>query len=288
MVPEMTGGVFWEHLHRLVAGGLIIFFSAATYLAWRETPRFQWIRTWALVGILLLLIQALLGGITVLYKLPDAISTSHLGLAFLFLSLATVLAVTSGPGWEGGPGPSPPSRLSLRRTALLATGLVFSQSLVGAAVRHTDAGMACPDVPLCLGRWIPPLDNGLVALHFGHRLLGLGVLAAVLWVGHLAFWKSGSRRLKALGVWASILVLLQVLLGFLSVYDRLSVVPVSFHTLLAATLLSLMAALTALTWAPHSTEVDRNPRPGKLRGQGHGASRTARPQDAPSATGGPK
>ena len=107
MVPEMTGGVFWEHLHRLVAGGLILFFSAATYLTFREGPRFGWVKGWALGGILLLLIQAALGGITVIFRLPDAISTSHLGLAFLFLSLVTVLFIVTARSWQEGIGPDP-------------------------------------------------------------------------------------------------------------------------------------------------------------------------------------
>ena len=110
--------------------------------------------------------------------------------------------------------------------------------------------MACPDVPLCLGRWIPPFQHPLVALHFGHRVLGLFLLLAVLWVGHLAFWRSGSQRLRRLGVAAAATVFLQVLLGFLSVYFRLAVIPVSLHTLLAATLLTLLVSILTLTWAP--------------------------------------
>jgi len=252
MVPEMTGGVFWEHLHRLVAGGLILFFLGATYLTWKEGPRFSWMRVGTLAGIVLLLIQAVLGGITVIYGLPDAVSTSHLGLAFLFLALATVLFVAGAPSWDGGIGPKEGSRQPLRRVALAGASLVFLQSLVGGAVRHTDAGVACPDVPLCLGQWVPPLDNALVALHFGHRALGLVVMGLVLWAGHLAFWQSGSRRIRALGVWVAGLAVGQVLLGFLSVYFRLGVVPVSLHTLLAAILLTLMVALATLTWAPDS------------------------------------
>lgn len=250
MVPEMTGGVFWEHLHRLVAGGLILFFSLAAFLAWREEPRFSWIRRWTLGGILLLLIQAVLGGVTVLYKLPDAISTSHLGLAFLFLVLATVLFVATSPSWDRGVGPEDEGRALLRRVALTGVALTFAQSLVGAAVRHTDSGVACPDVPLCLGQWIPPLSNGMVALHFGHRVIGIGLLAVILWVGHLAFWNSGSRPIRTLGVAAALVALAQVLVGFLSVYFRLSVISVSLHTLLAATLLTLVAALATLSWAP--------------------------------------
>ena len=99
MIPEMTGGVFWEHLHRLVAGGLILFWGGAIYLAWKETPRFPWVLKAAWAGMLLLLVQAVFGGLTVLFLLPDAISTTHLGLAFLFLALSTVLAVVSAPRW---------------------------------------------------------------------------------------------------------------------------------------------------------------------------------------------
>jgi heme A synthase len=255
MMPEMTGGVFWEHLHRLVAGGLLLFFLGATYLTAREAPRFSWIRSAALAGVFLLIIQAVLGGLTVLMKLPDALSTSHLGLAFLFLGLATVLAVATSPSWDEGIGAPPPINRKLRRGGAAAALLVFVQSLVGAAVRHTDAGVACPDVPLCLGEWIPPLEHSLVVLHFGHRVLGMIALGAVLWVGHVAFWRSGSRVLKSLGSAAAVLGVGQVVLGFLSVYYQLAVTPVSLHTLLAATILTLLVALTTLTWAPHTRGV---------------------------------
>jgi heme A synthase len=250
MVPEMTGGVFWEHLHRLVAGGLILFFGGATYLTFKETPRFRWVRLWALAGMGLLLVQAVLGGITVILRLPGAISTSHLGLAFLFLALVTVLFTVTSNGWDRGGVAEKGSAGVIRLAALAAGILTFLQSIVGAAVRHTDAGVACPDVPLCLGEWIPPFQHGLVALHFGHRLLGIALLGAVLWAGHLAFWRGRGIRMQILGVVAALAALTQVLLGFLSVYFRLAVVPVSLHTLLAATLLALLTTMATLTWAP--------------------------------------
>lgn len=285
MVPEMTGGVFWEHLHRLVAGGLILFFTAATYLAFRETPRFRWVRGWSLAGIGLLLVQAAFGGITVLFRLPDAVSTTHLGLAFLFLALATVLLTVTTLSWWEGAGPVPPWKSSLRRASLVAAVLAFLQSLLGATVRHTDAGMACPDVPLCLGAWIPPLQHPLVALHFGHRVLGVALLVTVLLAGHLAFRKSGSSMLRRLGVAASLVALGQVLLGFLSVYSRLSAVPVSVHTLLAATLLTLLVAMVAFTWAPaDAAPVEAG---GNVPGASSGAVRTD-PGDSGQGAGGAK
>jgi heme A synthase len=247
MVPEMTGGVFWEHLHRLVAGGLILFYCGALYLTWKEKPRYSWITRAAWAGLGLLLVQALFGGLTVLLLLPDWISTSHLGLAFLFLALATVLAVVSSPSWRFESESKEDPHLRLSRAAIGGAVLTFTQSLLGAAVRHTDAGVACPDVPLCLGQWIPTLAHPLVILHFSHRLLGLALMGVVLFVGHIAFWHGGNPGIRKLGLAVASVVVAQVLVGFLSVYYGLAVVPVSLHTLLAATLLTLLVTLVTLT-----------------------------------------
>ncbi len=162
-LPEMTGGVFWEHLHRLVAGGLVVIFVGATYMAWKPEARRPAIRRWAVAGIGLLLVQSLFGGLTVLWSLPDAISTTHLALAFLFLALVTGLTVVTSPGWARGSGAGGPLR-NLRPLALAAVVLTFVQSVLGAAVRHMDAGLVCPDVPLCLGQWIPPLETATVTV----------------------------------------------------------------------------------------------------------------------------
>ena len=57
MLPEMSGGIFWEHLHRLVAGGLLMMFGLATWLARKETKDRPWIFKACLGGMALLLIQ---------------------------------------------------------------------------------------------------------------------------------------------------------------------------------------------------------------------------------------
>ncbi len=253
MMPEMTGGVFWEHLHRLWAGALVLFFLAAVVIVRRQLPARSDLFRLGLAGLGLLVVQSVLGGLTVIYRLPDAISTSHLALAFTFLALLTVMLVRVGPlGSSGHAGPRPggdghdgTGAGRARRAGLWAASLVFAQSLVGALVRHTDSGMACPDVPLCLGRVVPPLDHPMVQLHFLHRALGVALAVVVVTQTWRVVTRSGdpvSRRLAAcLGVG----VVCQVLLGFLSVAFRLGVPYVSAHTLLAATLLALAVAMAA-------------------------------------------
>jgi cytochrome c oxidase assembly protein subunit 15 len=249
MLPEMTGGVFWEHLHRLVAGGLVLIFVAATYMAWKPEATRPVIRKWALAGIGLLLIQSLFGGLTVLMRLPDAVSTTHLALAFLFLALVTGLTVVASPGWFRGKGAGE-NLMGLRTLAVSGAALTFLQSVIGAAVRHMDAGLVCPDVPLCLGQWIPPLQSAAVAVHFGHRVTGLLLLITLLAFTVRAIRTLGPSAARTLAMSAGVLVTLQVLLGFFSVYTRLAVLPVSFHTLLAATILTLTVAVAVMTWAP--------------------------------------
>ncbi len=242
MVPEMTGGVFWEHLHRLVAGGLLLMWGLATWLIRKEAGDRPWMFRAALAGVGLLLVQSVFGGLTVLFRLPDLVSTTHLSLALVFLGLATFLA--SASAWAPRMGALEPDvARGLLRWGLAAAAMIFVQSVVGGLVRHTDAGLACPDVPLCMGRIVPPLQNGMVLLHFLHRMLGYAVAAAVVGMAVWAVRRGAPAAVRSWTGWAAVLVLVQVGLGFLSVYTRLEVVPVSLHTLVAASLLSVMVHL---------------------------------------------
>ncbi len=241
MMPEMKGGVFWEHLHRLWAGALVLLFAAAV-IALRLTPattlpgRGDLLRM-GYLGLGLLIVQSVLGGLTVIYRLPDALSTSHLALAFLFLALVTVMLVRTGGG------ASAPDGGVAGRAGLWAAAMIFAQSIVGALVRHTDSGMACPDVPLCLGRVIPPLVHPMVQLHFLHRVLGLAVAIVVVRGSWLVLKRSADPVQRRLATGLAAGVVAQVLLGFLSVAFRLEPPYVSSHTLLAAILLSLAVAM---------------------------------------------
>ena len=247
MMPEMTGGVFWEHLHRLWAGALLVLFPAAVFLTRRAHPQRSGLFHLGLAGIGLLLVQSVLGGLTVIYQLPDAISTSHLALAFIFLSLVTVILVRTGPE-TGDYGDGDAGRRLVRRAGLVAAGLLFVQSVVGALVRHTDAGMACPDVPLCLGRVIPPLEYPTVLLHFFHRVLGVVVAVVTLRHGWLVVARTRSPFARKTATALAAGVVAQVLLGFASVAGRLAPPYVSAHTLLAAIVLALGVAMAAHAW----------------------------------------
>ncbi|MEW6778232.1 MAG: COX15/CtaA family protein, partial [Bdellovibrionota bacterium] len=84
--PEMKGGVFFEHSHRLVASlvGLLTIGIVVMVHRQRREKRLRRL-SWAALG--LVIFQGILGGITVIYKLPAAVSSAHLATSMIFFSL---------------------------------------------------------------------------------------------------------------------------------------------------------------------------------------------------------
>ena len=252
--PPMVGGVFYEHGHRMVAGVVALLTFGLAAVVWRWEPR-GWVRTLAIVAAVVVVLQAVLGGMTVLMGLPTAVSVGHACLAQAFLCLIVTLAVVTGPTWIGGGDGTgtPPKvvddhRVPLRWMASALVVLVYCQLIVGAIMRHIGAGLAIPDFPLAYGRIVPPLESTPVIVHFLHRVGAVVIMAMVGWVGARVIRAHGrdSRLLRpaiAL-VW---LVVLQVSLGALTIWTRKAVVPTSAHVMVGAAILatSVMLALRA-------------------------------------------
>ncbi len=141
LMPPMVGGIFYEHGHRMVATAVgLLTIGLAVWLQIRE-PR-RWVRRlgWAALGAVI--VQGILGGITVLYFLPPAVSVSHASLAQLFFCLTVTLALVTSPAWKSGAGTavSAPD-IPLFHLAAATTGAVYAQLLLGAAVRHSVLGV---------------------------------------------------------------------------------------------------------------------------------------------------
>jgi cytochrome c oxidase assembly protein subunit 15 len=137
-IPRMVGGVKFEHGHRMVAefiGFLTILLAIWT---WRVERR-SWMRKLGIIALGTVIAQGVLGGITVLYYLPPAVSTAHATLAQTFFCLVVVMAMVTGRDWmEAHPVLMVEHRRpSLRSLATLAAGAVYVQLILGAAFRHS-------------------------------------------------------------------------------------------------------------------------------------------------------
>ena len=131
-------------------------------------------------------------------------------------------------------------------TARLARGTAvatFALIVLGAIVRATGSGLACPDWPLCHGRILPPLQPQ-VLLEWGHRAVALVVsLSTAVLAGRILLVASARRVLGGLVGLALALLAMQVVLGALTVWKLLHFSVVTLHLgnalLFFATLLAI-------------------------------------------------
>lgn len=137
-IPPMVGGVKFEHGHRMLAEFIGLLTIVLVICTWR-TERRPWMRKLALLALGTVIAQGVLGGITVLYYLPPAVSTAHATLAQTFFCLVVVLAVVTGREWmETSPAQIVERhRPTVRTLATLAAASVYLQLILGAAFRHS-------------------------------------------------------------------------------------------------------------------------------------------------------
>jgi len=136
-IPPLTGGVFYEHIHRMIAQGaglLTIILAVWT----QRVDRRAWMRKlgWSALGIVI--VQGVLGGLTVLFYLPPAISSAHATLAQMYFCLMVSLALFTSRGFiESAPLQLPQlERPRLTTLAYMSVAAVWLQLLFGAAFRH--------------------------------------------------------------------------------------------------------------------------------------------------------
>lgn len=244
LMPPMVGGVFYEHGHRMAAS-LVGCLTLALALWTSRTESCRGVRRLAWLALAAVVLQGVLGGLTVLFLLPTPISVTHACLAQTFLCLTVALAYATSREWLQT-GERTVDHAGLRAAAFTAAGLVYTQLVLGALMRHTGAGLAIPDFPLAFGRLVPPLDDARVAIHFAHRLGALAVLIALarlLWTCLV----SRQPRFVKMGAALFALALLQVGLGAATVLTGKAVLPTTAHVATGAAILagSFLTALRA-------------------------------------------
>jgi cytochrome c oxidase assembly protein subunit 15 len=241
--PRMVGGVFYEHGHRMVAatvGGLTVVLAVWSWSV--ATPPL--VRRLALAAVAVVIAQGLLGGLTVIFLLPPAISIAHACLAQAFLCVTVVLAVVTAADWA--PGRRAPADPSLVRLTAATAATVYGQLVLGATMRHTGAGLAIPDFPLAFGRVIPPFDAPGVAIHFAHRLGAVAVATMILWtVARILRTRGGDPRLARPALVALGLLATQISLGALTIWTRKAVLPTTAHVAVGAAILATTIVLAA-------------------------------------------
>jgi heme a synthase len=241
----------WKEMgHRYLAGVLGLAILALAVGAWR-TGRSRILAT-ALVAVVIF--QATLGMWTVTMLLKPAIVTAHLLGGMLTLALLAVLALSQFPHAED------PRMRSLRPVAMAVLAIVVVQIALGGWVSANYAALACPDLPLCKGQALPPMDFGnafhvlrelgqtaqgellsleaLTAIHWSHRVFAAVALAAVLFAV-ITTWRVDRRLAAVIGA----IVIVQFGLGVANVALSLPLPLAAAHNGGAALLLLCLVVL---------------------------------------------
>jgi cytochrome c oxidase assembly protein subunit 15 len=245
LMPPMVGNVRFEHGHRMVATFVGLLTIGLAVWLWRREPR-RWLRRlgWAALGAVVL--QGTLGGITVLLFLPAPVSVAHASIGQTFFCIVVSIALFTSPGWRRSRPylAEAETGVSLRTLSILTVAALYVQLLLGATMRHIEAGLAIPDFPLAFGRLVPPLGSAPVAVHFAHRVWA-GVVAAAIVVTALRVLRRHGAE-PALARPAALLLGLasvQILMGAVTVWTRKSPVPTTLHVLGGALLLATAVVL---------------------------------------------
>jgi cytochrome c oxidase assembly protein subunit 15 len=262
------GGILYEHTHRLMATVVGILSITLTIVAWRTETR-RWVRWLAASTLLAVILQGVLGGLrVVLVKLDLAIV--HACVAQAFFCLCALVALVTSRRWIEAQKDSFILDSAHRRRfviiCLLAVIVIYAQLIVGAMMRHYQAGLAVPDFPLAYGQLIPQTDPASlhvynqyrawnldlpsitptqIWLHMGHRFGAVLVALLVLSACGLVFLRHRTER--GLLIPASILIgltVVQITLGIITVLKRKPADLASAHVAVGALTLVTMFILT--------------------------------------------
>jgi cytochrome c oxidase assembly protein subunit 15 len=246
VVPPFRWDIYMEFGHRIIAA------VSTALLAWLSVRRLKAYRGLAkavpAAAMGLIALEILLGGFVVLFGLPVQLTTVHFMVGLAMFTLVFYMAVFDGrkrkPTFSAG---------GMAGFLLGLGALVYFQAALGAYVRHSGSGLACPDFPSCLGKILPPLSDPKVLAQYSHRLAAFLILATALVFYAYAVVDVSASKFKAWSLAILGLVTAQIIAGAVVVISRLYFAATAIHLAIALGLLMVIGRL----WADEAIKADR-------------------------------
>jgi len=257
-----TLDMFAEHSHRLSAGVMTtLTLILAIWIGMKESR--SWLRKLAIFAFVLVIAQAVVGGLRVLLepKQVESLDTTvgqlfamlHAVLAQMFASTLLAIAVACSRGWLSRPVPV---RRGLQQLGVLCCVLVFVQLAIAAVMRHSFAGLAIPFFPFSTNdhHLLPPIWGFKIAIQFAHRVMALLLSIAALAYA-IAIWRDpgASQGMKTGASLMVSLLFLQVMLGAAIVWTFRDTTIATAHVLVGALTLT---TIFWLTWVAHRDRIE--------------------------------
>lgn len=227
LLPPAEYTAIIEYTHRFVASVIVGPLVLATAIVGIANYRgYRWIWIPAAVSVPLLLVQGLLGGITVLTHLPGGVVALHLATAEALLAVCLLIMIAAfryptstsrRNANDAGAAPTANVGNGYYRWAIAGALGVYAVIVSGSLVTAMNATGACITWPLCQGMAFPM--HHLSAVHMFHRYVALGLGLLLLY----AVWRcsagAGRSSLTAWLAWATLAAFIaQVIVGALTVW----------------------------------------------------------------------
>ena len=236
-LPPMRVDVWMEFLHRVLAALAAL---SLVLLVRRRIASYQGVqKAIPVVALALIAVEIGIGGAVVLLRLPVQLTTVH-----FMIGLALFLLVLYMAFCDGNTRPAPLSLAGYAGPLFCLLLLIFSQASLGAYLRHSGSGLACPDFPNCNGGLLPALWDTPIAINFTHRLLAIGAFltTALLYIASLLDQRLKGRHSALFALVC--LVALQIGIGAAVVKSGLNFPITSLHLALTLGIL----AVSLRTW----------------------------------------
>jgi len=246
LVPPLEGGIRFEWSHRAAAAVVGLLTLTLAIWTWWVGPR-RWVRLMAWGAFGLIILQGVLGGLTVLLLLPLPLAVAHAGCAQAFFCLMVSMVLFTSPRFGSGriKYREAVGGFSVTALAILTTCGLYLQVLIGALMRHLGAGLAIPDFPTSFGHLIPPFSSIAVDVNFAHRCGALVVTFLVIWTcARIIRLHPARGRLRSSAILTLVFLASQITLGALTIWSGRAVFPTTAHVAIGAALLGASVALT--------------------------------------------
>jgi cytochrome c oxidase assembly protein subunit 15 len=243
IIPDYHPQVYFEFIHRVMAGLVAMAVVASNVIILRSPQSTPGVKRLCWLVFAALVLQVMMGGLTVLLQLKAGVVATHLvlgmsllsGLLLIHLNLRTELPMASrlGSWWLC--------------SALALTVLVCGQIFLGALVASHYAATACPDFPLCNGQWVPTL-KGPMGLHVLHRLGAYLVFVSAFVFSLMSQWKVKDLTFRKWAQRLGLLVMAQFVVGISNVLFRIPPLITVIHLVLGAMILATCLRLVYRLW----------------------------------------
>tara|TARA_A100000164_G_C21928511_1_gene784347 strand:- start:2129 stop:3112 length:984 start_codon:yes stop_codon:yes gene_type:complete len=283
-ISSMVGGILYEHGHRLFASlvGFLILVQTIWILFIEER---LWVKKLSGITLTAVIIQGMLGGLTVHYLLPVWISASHGTIAQTTLCLTLLISVVTSKIWIQHSKQIINAKIF--KVSSIVTALIWIQLVLGAVMRHSEAGLMAFDFPLMNGDLFPSVDkihdyneirndfiwNNIddadsaltqihvldehleaitpfkMLIHFAHRFWAFIVFCGIIYLSYSVLkFSSNSDIMKISVAFLLFVATMQITLGVFSVWSIRDILITTLHVGNGSLVLATSFYITIWAW----------------------------------------